>query len=283
MSDFSMEDAQRHLVGPHFNLEGIDPGATPGFDGDDDDLEDEFEEHDKELRELQKMLHANATVGVEDTGSVLVILQGTDTSGKGGVVRHVFGVFPHIGVDIANFGPPTEEELEQDFLWRIRPHAPNPGRISVWDRSHYEDVLIQRVHEMADPEEIERRYGAITEFEWEMAQRGTRIIKVMLHISKEFQAENLAERLERKDKMWKYDPRDVTDRAHWDAYQEAFEIALTRTSTSYAPWYCVPGDNKDYARMVVKYLVLDALRAMDLDWPEVDFDPAAEMERLRDS
>lgn len=283
MSDFSIADAQRNIVGPNFRIDQVDPDSTPGFDGDDDDLEDAFEDPDKELQELQKMLHANATVGTENTGSLLVILQGTDTSGKGGVVRHVFGVFPPIGLDLANFGRPTDEELAHDFLWRIRPHAPKPGRIAVWDRSHYEDVLVQRVHDMVTPEEIERRYGAITDFEWEMAQQGTRIIKVMLHISKEFQAENLAERLERKDKRWKYDPNDVTDRAYWDQYQEAFQLALTRTSTAYAPWYCVPSDNKDYARMVVKYLVLDALRSMDLDWPEVDFDPAAELARLRDS
>ncbi|MGD7001189.1 PPK2 family polyphosphate kinase [Corynebacterium halotolerans] len=283
MVDFSIADAQGNLVGPNFRLAGVHPGTTPGFSGDDEDLEEAFTAPDEELLDLQKKLHANATVGVEDTGSLLVILQGTDTSGKGGVVRHVFGLFPPVGLDLANFGRPTDEELEHDFLWRIRPHAPEPGRIAVWDRSHYEDVLVQRVHEMVSAEEIERRYGAITEFEWELAQRGTRIIKVMLHISKEFQEENLRERLEKKSKRWKYDPNDVTDRAYWDEYQEAFELALRRTSTAYAPWYCVPSDDKDYARMVVKYLVLDALREMKLEWPEVEFDPETELERLRDS
>lgn len=283
MADFNIEDAKQLLVGPHFRLAAVDPGSTPGFDGDDGDLDDAFHRPDDELLELQKKLHANAAAGQEETGSLLVILQGTDTSGKGGVIRKVFGLFPPIGLDVANFGAPTEEEQEHDFLWRIRPHAPTPGRIAVWDRSHYEDVLIQRVHEMADDEEIERRYGAIADFEWEMSRQGTRIIKVMLHISKEFQAENLADRLQKTHKLWKYDPGDVSDRAYWDEYQEAFEIALTRTSAAYAPWYCVPGDNKDYGRMVVKNLVLDALRDMNLGWPEVDFDPEQELARLRDS
>jgi len=139
------------------------------------------------------------------------------------------------------------------------------------------------VRGMAPPEEIERRYGAIVDFEKEMAERNVRIIKVMLHISREFQAENLLERLEDPEKHWKYNPGDIDERMLWDEYQEAYEIAMTRTSTDHAPWYCIPGDNKKYARMAVKYLVLDALRSLDLTWPPADVDVEAEKERLANS
>lgn len=283
MSDFSIKDAHRTRVGPGFSLSGIDPGSTPGFKGGGKDLRKAFEEPDEELQELQEKLWANGRREAPTTGSVLVVLQGMDTAGKGGVVRRVFGMFPPYGLKAHAFGKPTEEEAAHDFLWRIRPQVPEPGQIGVWDRSHYEDVLIHRVLQLSPAEEIERRYEAISQFEWELARQGTRIIKVMLHISPEFQAENLLERIEDPEKVWKYQPGDIDDRRRWADYQEAFEIALTRTSTAYAPWYCVPGDDKDYARLVVKYLLLDALRAMDLDWPEIHFDPAVERQRLLDS
>lgn len=283
MSEFSMKDARRTIVGPTFDLAEVDPSSTPGFKGKNNDLDEAFKEPDAELLTLQKLLWANSRVGTPDTGSLLVVLQGMDTSGKGGVVRQVFGLFPPIGLKVSAFAKPTAEELAHDFLWRIKPHAPKPGEIAVWDRSHYEDVLVHRVYQLSTPEEIDRRYGAITQFEWELAQRGTRIIKVMLHISPEFQAENLMERLEDPEKFWKYNPGDIDDRQNWDAYQEAFQIAMTRTSTAYAPWFCVPGDNKDYARAVVKYLVLDALRSMNLSWPEIHFDPEVEKQRLAES
>ncbi|MGP6173088.1 PPK2 family polyphosphate kinase [Corynebacterium sp. A21] len=280
MSEFSIKDAHRTIVGPKFDLREVSPDSTPGFKGKGKDLDAAFEEPDEELLRLQKMLWANWRAGTPGTGSLLVVLQGMDTSGKGGVVRQVFGLFPPFGLKVTAFSKPTEEELAHDFLWRIRPHVPETGEIAVWDRSHYEDVLVHRVYQLSSPDEIDRRYGAITDFEWELAQRGTRIIKVMLHISPEFQAENLLARLEDPEKFWKYNPGDIDDRQNWDAYQEAFQIAMTRTSTAYAPWFCVPGDNKDYARMVVKYLVLDAMRSMNLSWPENHFDPEVEKQRL---
>ena len=214
----------------------------------------------------------------------MLVLQGMDTSGKGGIIRNVVGdVLDPQGVLITAFGKPTEEEKKHDFLWRIAPHLPEPGMVSVFDRSHYEDVLVQRVREMAPPEEIERRYGAIVDFEAEAAAKGTKIIKVMPHISKKFQGENLRERIEREDKHWKYNPGDIEDRMLWDEFQEAYEIALKRTSTDVAPWYCVPSDNKDYCRTVVKTLLLKALRELDLEWPEPDFDPEVELKRLEES
>ncbi|MBV7293377.1 PPK2 family polyphosphate kinase [Corynebacterium sp. TAE3-ERU16] len=283
MANFSTEDAKELRVGKDFVIADVDPGSTPNFKGDKDKLKKEFSEIDDELAELQEMLYANGRVHGDGAGAVLLVLQGMDTAGKGGVVRHVLGIVDPQGVDLAAFGKPTEEELAHDFLWRIRKKLPRPGRIGVFDRSHYEDVLIHRVHGLSPADEIERRYGAIVDFERELAESGVRVVKVMLHISPEFQRENLEERLERADKHWKYNPGDVTERGYWEEYQEAYEIALRRTSTDFAPWYCVPGDDKPYARMVVKYLLLDALRSMDLEWPEPDFDVAEEKRRLAES
>jgi len=278
-----MDEALSHRVGSGFRLADVDPSSTPGFEWDKEDWEREFHEHDDELDELQEMLFANGRSGVPGTGGVLLVLQGMDTAGKGGVIRHVFRAFDPQALKIRSFGPPTAEERRHDFLWRVRPHEPAVGQIAVFDRSHYEDVLIQRVRGMAPPEEIERRYGAIVDFERDMASRNVRIIKVMLHISKEFQKENLLERLENPEKHWKYNPGDLDERELWDEYQEAYEIAMKRTSTDFAPWYCIPGDRKKYARMAVKYLMLDALRSMNMTWPSADFDVEKELERARKS
>jgi PPK2 family polyphosphate:nucleotide phosphotransferase len=281
MDKFTMDEALCHRVGPDFRIADVDPTSTPGFEWDKEDWEREFHEHDEELDELQEKLFANGRAETPGTGGLLLILQGMDTSGKGGVIRHVFRAFDPQSLKIATFGPPTAEERKHDFLWRIRPEEPAIGQIAIFDRSHYEDVLVQRVRKMAPAEEIERRYGRIVEFENEMAERNVRIIKVMLHISQDFQKENLLERLEDPSKHWKYNAGDLDDRELWDEYMEAYEIALRRTSTDVAPWYCIPGDRKKYARMAVKYLVLDALRSMNLEWPTADFDVEAELERAR--
>ncbi|RSZ63557.1 PPK2 family polyphosphate--nucleotide phosphotransferase [Corynebacterium hylobatis] len=281
MDKFTMEEAKSHRVGPDFRIADVDPTSTPGFEWDKEAWEREFHEHDEELDELQEKLFANGRAEVPGTGGLLLILQGMDTSGKGGVVRHVFRAFDPQALKIATFGPPTAEERRHDFLWRVRPQEPAIGQIAIFDRSHYEDVLVQRVRKMAPAEEIERRYGRIVEYERELAERNIRIIKVMLHISEDFQKENLIERLEDPAKHWKYNPGDLDDRELWDEYMEAYEIALRRTSTDFAPWYCIPGDRKKYARMAVKYLVLDALRSMNLEWPAADFDVEAELERAR--
>lgn len=283
MAKFSVQDALDLAVGPHFSLSNVDPDSTPHFDWDEDDWEEYFHKYDEELGDLQEKLYANYRAKVPGTGSILLVLQGMDTSGKGGIIRHVVSVLDPQGVTLASFGKPTEEELKHGFLWRVEKKLPEPGFIGVFDRSHYEDVLVQRVNEMAQAEEIERRYGAIAQWEADLVQKGTRIIKVMLHISRDFQEENLLERIEREDKHWKYNPDDVTERAKWDSYMEAYQIALTRTSTATAPWYCIPSDNKPYARMVVKYLLLNELRAMDLTWPEAAFDPEEEKRRLEES
>lgn len=282
MAKVSIKEAEALRVDEDFVLADVDPDSTPGVKK--GNVDEAFEKYDDEIADLQECLYANARAGVEGTGSILLVLQGMDTSGKGGIIRNVVGdVLDPQGVQITAFGKPTEEEKKHDFLWRIAPHLPEPGMVSVFDRSHYEDVLVQRVREMAPPEEIERRYGAIVDFEAEAAAKGTKIIKVMPHISKEFQGENLRERIEREDKHWKYNPGDIEDRMLWDEFQEAYEIALKRTSTDVAPWYCVPSDDKDYCRTVVKTLLLKALRELDLEWPEPDFDPEVELKRLEES
>ena len=282
MAKVSIKEAEALRVDEDFVLADVDPDSTPGVKK--GNVDEAFEKYDDEIADLQECLYANARAGVEGTGSILLVLQGMDTSGKGGIIRNVVGdVLDPQGVQITAFGKPTEEEKKHDFLWRIAPHLPEPGMVSVFDRSHYEDVLVQRVREMAPPEEIERRYGAIVDFEADAAAKGTKIIKVMPHISKEFQGENLRERIEREDKHWKYNPGDIEDRMLWDEFQEAYEIALKRTSTDVAPWYCVPSDNKDYCRTVVKTLLLKALRELDLEWPEPDFDPEVELKRLEES
>ena len=283
MAKLTVEEAKSHLVGPNFQLDDVDPASTPGLSGS-DDVDEVFNDRDDELDELQEKLYANGRVGNEQAGSVLLVLQGMDTAGKGGIVRHVIGATMDIqGVHVKAFGRPTEEEAAHDFLWRFEPHLPKPGQIAVFDRSHYEDVLVQRVKQMAPPEEIERRYGAIVDFEAELAARGTKIIKIMPHISRDFQAENLRKRIENPKKHWKYNPGDIEDRKLWSQFMAAYQIAMTRTSTDVAPWYCVPSDNKKYCRAVVKTLLADALGSLDLEWPEADFDPDIELKRLAES
>lgn len=285
MSTFDTDDALALRAGKDFEIESLDPTETPHFDGGKKKLDAALDDLSDELDELQEKLFSTARAAEdgETVPSILVVLQGMDTSGKGGAIRHVFSRFDPQGVDTVGFGAPTDEEKEHDFLWRIRKHDPQPGRIVAFDRSHYEDVLIQRVHKWVDEDEIDRRFEAIRDYEKELADNGTRIIKVFFHISKEFQKENLIERLERPDKYWKYDPSDVDERAHWDDYMAAYEDAIRRTDEDHAPWYAIPTDTKRYARLVLAHLILDALRDMDLQWPEADFDPEAELERIKAS
>ncbi len=212
--------------------------------------------------------------------NVLLVLQAMDTAGKGGIVRHVVGSVDPQGVKIHGFKAPTEEERKHDFLWRVRKQLPPAGIIGVFDRSHYEEVLIGRVRAFNDAETIERYYGEIMDFERELIAGGTKLIKVMLHISPAEQKARLQERLDRADKYWKYNPGDIDERKLWPDYMEAYQLAIRRTSTADAPWYVVPADRKWYARLAVQRLVLDALRSLDLTWPKADFDVEVEKKRL---
>jgi PPK2 family polyphosphate:nucleotide phosphotransferase len=260
-----------------FDLSKVDTSSTPGV-ADRKTAEKRLEQKAAELGMIQERLYADSTVG--GTRSVLLVLQAMDTAGKGGIIRHVVQQVDPQGVQLHAFKAPTDEEKKHDFLWRVRPHLPEPGKIGVFDRSHYEDVLIHRVHGYSPPDVIEERYGLITEFEREVALNGTAIVKVMLHIGYEEQRARLQARLDRPDKNWKYNPGDVTERGFWSAYMEAYQIALTRTSTPDAPWYCIPADHKWYARWAVQHLLLGALQGIDPQWPKADYDVAAEKLRL---
>lgn len=259
-------------------LASIQTDATPGYQGDKRTAEADLTAGADRLSELQERLFAASRAGA--TRRVLLVLQAMDTAGKGGIVRHVVGAVDPQGVQLAAFKKPTPEELEHHFLWRIEKRLPEPGMIGVFDRSHYEDVLIGRVRELAPAGEIEQRYDDIVDFEKRVADSGTVIVKVMLHISRDEQKARLAERLERADKHWKYNPGDVDERMLWDDYQRAYEIAIARTDADHAPWFIVPADRKWYARLAVHHLLLQALQSIDPQWPVADFDVEVEKARL---
>jgi PPK2 family polyphosphate:nucleotide phosphotransferase len=273
----AIASALRLPVGP-VDLTAIDTDAAPGFDGKKADGKAALAAMQPELADLQERLWAERTAGSERR--VLLVLQGMDTSGKGGVMRHTIGLVDPQGVRITSFKAPTEEERAHDFLWRIEKGLPEAGYIGVFDRSHYEDVLIARVRGLADVGEIERRYGAINDFEARLVDQGFSIVKCMLHISADEQKARLAERLANPEKHWKYNPGDLDERAHWPAYREAYEIALERTSTDVAPWHVVPADKKWFRNLAVGQILLDTLRGLDLQWPAADFDVDAETARL---
>lgn len=261
-----------------FRLTDLDPRSTPGFPGDKAAGKALMRQLGIRLGDLQERLYAESRTG--GTRSVLLVVQGMDTAGKGGIMRHVVGAVDPQGVAITAFKAPTAEERQHPFLWRIRKALPSAGQIGVFDRSHYEDVLIVRVHELVPRATWARRYAQINQFERGVVNRGTRVIKVMLHISPEEQKERLAKRLDRADKHWKYDPGDVDERGYWDAYQEAYQAAVETCSTDHAPWYVVPADRKWYARLAVLNLLREHLEEMDPQWPAADFDVEAEKERL---
>ncbi|WIV42927.1 PPK2 family polyphosphate kinase [Glutamicibacter nicotianae] len=231
------------------------------------------------LSELQERLFA-ASVSGGTAPAVLLMLQGMDTSGKGGIVRHVLGMLDPQGVEHHAFKAPTEEEAAHDFLWRITKQLPAGGLVGVFDRSHYEDVLVAKVKGYASPDVIESRYGKIVDFEKQLLEQEILPIKVMLHISREEQYERLAERLERADKHWKYSPGDVDDRLLWDDFQAAYEVAINRTDNQNAPWHIVPADQKWKARLCVAELLLAALERVAPDWPAAAFDVKREQARL---
>ncbi|EAR25300.1 hypothetical protein A20C1_01891 [marine actinobacterium PHSC20C1] len=275
---WSHEPSEIHRVGSGFTLAEVDPNATPGIDASKKSGTAMLLEKRRSLRKLQGKLFADSTVGGK--ASLLIVLQGMDSSGKGGIVKHAMAGMNASGVVVHGFKAPTDEELRHDFLWRVRKHLPEAGMVSVFDRSHYEDVLAARVQNLADAATIEERYGKINEFEQEAIDNGTSIVKIMLQISEKEQKKRLVARLHRKSKLWKYNPSDVDDRERWRALQEAYQIALERTSTSDAPWYVIPADHKWYARLAVQQIILTKLRELELDWPRPDYDLKKERKRV---
>lgn len=263
------------------DLSKIDPRSTPGFNGDKVDGQKALADLEPKLDELQECLYANGRAG--GGRRLLLVAQGMDTSGKGGTMRHVVGRMDPQGVRIKAFKAPTPEEKRRGFLWRIRQALPEIGEVGVFDRSHYEDVLIGRVRKLAGAATIERRYGAINDFEADLVDSGYAVVKVMLHISKDEQKARLQERLDNPNKHWKYNPGDVDERELWDDYQEAYEIAIDRCNTDAAPWHIVPADRKWYRNLAVAQLIIEQLEAMNLSWPKADFDVKLEEKRLKAS
>ncbi|HYE07426.1 MAG TPA: polyphosphate kinase 2 family protein [Planctomycetota bacterium] len=220
---------------------------------------------------LQEVLYA------QQRHAVLVVLQAMDTGGKDSTVRSVFGVIDPLGVRCTSFKKPTSEELARDFLWRVHAHVPPRGIIGIFNRSHYEDVLVARVHALAPKAELEARYEQINAFERHLAANGTTILKFFLHISKKEQAERLGDRLKDPTKHWKFNPGDLDERKRWRDYMKAYELAVTRCSTDAAPWWVVPADRKWYRNAVIARIVRATLEGLDLRYP-----PAPEgIERFR--
>ena len=263
------------------SMADFDSSATPGFPGKDkDDAPAELAALIPELSDLQERLYAHGRSDPENARSVLVVLQGMDTSGKGGVIRHAIGLVDPQGVQLKSFKAPTAEERAQHYLWRIRKALPTGGMIGIFDRSHYEDVLVVRVESLVPESEWSRRYDEINEFEAELVANGTTLIKCMLNVSFEEQLARLKARLDDPTKYWKYNPGDVDARAKWPAYQEAYAAALELCNTADAPWHVIPADRKWYRNWAVAELLRETLAGMNLQWPPADFDVATEKARV---
>jgi PPK2 family polyphosphate:nucleotide phosphotransferase len=231
-------------------------------------------------REAEKLAGLQERLYAEGTRSLLLVLQGIDTAGKGGVVGHVVRLLGPEGVNTTAFKQPTPEELAHHFLWRIRRHLPSPGMVGVFDRSHYEDVIVTRVHELVPEPVWRRRYGEINEFESQLADAGTTVVKCFLHISYATQRARLLERLDDPTKRWKFHESDVDERAYWTDYQAAFTDMLQECSTEVAPWYVIPSDDKPYRNWAIARIVEETLRELDPQYPQPNLDLDAMRSRL---
>ena len=258
-------------------LADLDPDATSLAPGDRAHTEEATARLVAELTEAQERLYAEGVGGGHR--SLLLLLQGMDTSGKDGTVRRVVGAMNPAGVTITSFKKPTPEELQHDFLWRIENALPEPGDVAVFNRSQYEDVLVVRVHDLVPESEWSTRYERINEFERRVVDAGTHVVKVMLHISKDEQKQRLADRLADPTKYWKYNVGDLNERAFWDDYQAAYQDALARCSTESAPWYVVPANHKWCRDWLIANLLAAAMRDVNPVYPPADFD-VAEQRRL---
>jgi PPK2 family polyphosphate:nucleotide phosphotransferase len=262
------------------NMGELDPAATPGFGGDKDDAAKITEALAPELSDLQERLYAAGRVKETTNQKILIVLQGMDTSGKGGTIRHAIGMVDPQGVKIKAFKAPTEEERAHHYLWRIERELPPPGMIGIFDRSHYEDVLVVRVHNLVEESVWSTRYDEINGWEAGLVGQGTVLIKCFLNISSAEQKERLMARLDDPTKHWKYNPGDVDERAKWPAYIAAYQAVLERCNTERAPWYVIPADRKWYRNWAVAQLLTEHLRALDLQWPAADYDVEQEKARV---
>jgi PPK2 family polyphosphate:nucleotide phosphotransferase len=270
-------DELRVPPGP-VDLSKWDSRATTGFSGSKDEGKVALDELGPKVSDYQERLYAEGRKGGQR--SILLVLQGMDTSGKGGVIRHGAGLMDPQGLRITSFKAPTPAEKRRGFLWRIKQALPEAGYIGIFDRSHYEDVLIARVRNLVAPPVWNRRYEQINDFEAELAESGITVVKCFLHISADEQKARLEARLEDPTKHWKYNPADVDERELWPAYSEAYQAALENCNTPEAPWYVIPSDRKWYRNWAVTTLLLETLQNLDPQWPKADFDVNGEKARL---
>jgi PPK2 family polyphosphate:nucleotide phosphotransferase len=258
----------RYRIAPdtRVRLAEWDPRHTGAYGEGKDAAKDRLKELNRRLESLQELLYA------EGKHKVLIVLQAMDTGGKDGTIRHVFDGTNPQGVEVAAFKKPTPEELAHDYLWRVHDHTPAAGQIVIFNRSHYEDVLVVRVHSLVPQERWSRRYRHINEFERLLAEEGTTILKFFLHISPEEQADRLQARLDDPTKQWKFSLGDLDERRLWPDYVAAYEAVLSQTSTEWAPWYVVPADRKWYRNLVVATVLVDALEGLGMSYPEPEDD-----------
>ena len=257
-----------------FRLIEIDPDTTPGLKGK-HRAKTDVARHRDSLFKLQERLYA------ERKRALLVVLQAMDTGGKDGTVTHVIGNMNPQAVLISSFKAPTPEEKGHGFLWRIRKRLPEKGNIGIFNRSHYEDVLVARVHNLAPPDVIERRYEKINAFERKLTRSGTRVVKLMLHISYDEQRQRLIDRLKNPDKHWKFSEHDIDERGYWDDYQSAYSTAISRCSTDWAPWFVIPADDKDYRNWAVASILIETLEEMNPQYPRPKLDVPRLIKRLK--
>ena len=255
-------DKYRVKPGQKLDLSKIDPADTSEFNGDKDDAKGALKKLVARLDALQDVLYA------QQKHKLLVVLQATDTGGKDGAVRDVFSGANPQGINVVGFKVPTPEEMAHDFLWRIHKQTPRTGEIKIFNRSHYEDVLVARVHKLVPEKVWRQRYDHIAQFEKLLADEGTTILKFYLHIDKAEQKERLEARLADPNKHWKFNVGDLEERKLWSQYVKAYEEAISKTSMAYAPWYVVPSNKKWYRNLVIATAVVNALEGLKMSYPE---------------
>ncbi len=251
--------------GAKVSLKDYDPADTGSYKSHEDAAEP-LQAHLSELIKLQNLLYA------ENKRSLLIVLQGMDTSGKDGTIRHVMSGLSPLGVQVHAFKAPTQEDLDHDFLWRVHKVVPPLGTIGIFNRSHYEDVLVVRVHDLVKPKVWKDRFKQINQFERTLVKNNTILLKFFLHISADEQKKRLEERLADPTRYWKFSMHDVEERRYWDDYQKAYEDALEKCSTKHAPWHIVPADHKWYRNLVVAEAIVKALRDLDMKYPDAAVD-----------
>jgi len=262
---------ERYWVKPGEKLDfkKIESGEKSLFQGTGkEEFEPQFDELQYQLQQLQKRLYA------QNKHRILVVMQAMDTGGKDGCIKHVFSRIDPQGIHVRSFKKPNEEELARDFLWRVHSKVPRNGELVIFNRSHYEDIIAVRVKKIFPAEVWKRRQQHVIDFEKMLAEEGTTIVKIFLHISKDEQKRRLQARLDNPSKHWKVNPDDLVDRARWDEFMTAYEDVITKTSTASAPWYMVPADRKWYRNLCVARIMLDTLQKLDMEFPPINWDPA---------